>query len=409
MKSLAVIGTGIAGMYSAYALRQRFQLTLYEKNDYVGGHTHTVEVAEGNRKVSIDTGFMVFNRATYPNLIRLFEELGVPIKPTSMSFSVQQREKGLEFCGSGWNGLFAQRRNLIRPRFWRLLSEINRFNQESVRLLENPGSEDLTVAAYAQQERFHRDFLDDYLIPMSSAVWSTPPDEMLRFPILTLIRFFKNHGFLGLNTQHPWLTVEGGSRVYRDKLIASYRDQIRLSSAAVRIERREGKVWVTDASGQSASYDFAIVASHADEALKILAHPTSEEQRLLSPFRYQTNIATLHTEEAVMPRTRACWSSWNYVTAKEGSSTVYWMNSLQGVSKTKNYFVSINDHWVPESQVLKRIAYTHPLFSVEAIQAQRELPTLNQNGPVYFCGSYFRYGFHEDALVSAMDVVQRLP
>jgi len=414
VEKLAVIGTGIAGMYCAYRLHLKFDLTVYEKNDYAGGHTNTVEVAEGDRRLPIDTGFMVYNRVTYPNLIRLFDELQVPVKPAPMSFSVQHRPTGLEFCGSGLNGLFAQRRNLFRPAYWRLLRQIDRFNREAPALLDDPAAGELTLADYAREAGFSRELLDYYLIPMSSAVWSTPADEMLRFPAVTLIRFFKNHGFLGLNTQHPWLTVDGGSRVYRDKITAPYRDRLRVASPVERVERQDGKVWVTEASGQRSAYDVVIMASHADETLRMLDTPTPDELMLLSRFRYQTNIATLHTDEAVMPRTRGCWSSWNYAVTSapphvSTTSTIYWMNSLQGVSDQQNYFVSINGQdGVAPGKVIRKIVYTHPVFSVKAIGAQQKLSTLNDRGPIYYCGSYFRYGFHEDALVSAMDVVKRL-
>ncbi len=409
MKSLAIIGTGIAGMYCGYALHTRYRLTVYEKNDYAGGHTHTVDVPEGDRPLSMDTGFMVFNEVTYPNLVRLFQELHVKVKAAPMSFSVQHRPTGLEFCGSGWNGLFAQRRNLFRWTYWLLLSEIGRFNRTALEVLGDPRFAGMTLAQYARQRGYSADFLNFYLVPMSSAVWSTPPDVMLEFPVATLVQFFKNHGFLGLYTQHPWLTVEGGSRVYRDKIIAPYRDRIRLSCRALRVARRDGRVWVTDTSGKTDSFDVVIMASHADETLQMLENPTPREAKLLSPFAYQLNRATVHTDDRVMPRTPGCWSSWNYAQTTSGAYTVYWMNRLQGVSKNKNYFVSINDpDLVRPEHVLRQIDYTHPIFSPRAIAAQIDLPLLNEEGPVYFCGSYFRYGFHEDALTSAVDVVAKL-
>ncbi len=409
MKSVAIVGTGIAGMACGYFLHPKFRITLFERNDYPGGHTNTVVVQEGTTDVPVDTGFMVYNEVTYPELTRLFSELQVETKPTSMSFSVQHRPSGLEFSGSGWNGLFAQRKNLFRPRFWKLLKEIDRFNTEAPALLDNPAEHELTLKTFARQKGFSREFLDAYLIPMSSAVWSTPPDSMLEFPAITLIRFFKNHGFLGLNTQHPWRTVAGGSRMYREKLLAPFRDRVRLSSAAARVQRNGAQVDVTDAQGHKESFDHVILACHADEALALLSDATPQEHRLLSPFRYQRNIATLHTDESVMPRTRRAWSSWNYRSEEQGASTIYWMNSLQNVSQAKNYFVSINDSGtVDPAKILKVIEYTHPVFSVNAIRAQASLPGLNEKGPVYFCGSYFRYGFHEDALVSAIDVCKRL-
>lgn len=438
MKSLAIVGTGIAGMACAYKLQRRFDLTVYEKNDYAGGHTNTVFALEDGRGIPIDTGFMVYNEVTYPELTRLFAELGVRTQSTSMSFSVQYKPLGLEFCGSGLNGLFAQRRNLLRPSFWKLLLEIDRFNRMAPQLLEDPQASQLSLGDFARQLSFSQAFLDQYLIPMSSAVWSTPPDAMLRFPAITLIRFFKNHGFLGLHTQHPWRTVTGGSRSYRDLIVSDYRERIHLSRPAKRIERQEGKALVTDASGQTQAYDHVVLACHADEALALLADPTPEERAQLSPFKYQRNRATLHTDDSVMPETRSAWSSWNYrvtevsqltswpvnpstaptastvPTASAGPtgltrSIIYWMNSLQGVSSKVNYFVSIDDPGdIDERKILQRIDYDHPLFTLEAIAAQAQLPQLNDSGVTFFCGSYFRYGFHEDALLSALDVVRRL-
>ncbi|MCU0453865.1 MAG: FAD-dependent oxidoreductase [Bacteroidetes bacterium] len=411
---IAIIGTGIAGMGVAHFLHVRADLVLYEKNTYVGGHTNTVTADEDGTSVPIDTGFMVFNDVTYPYLLRLFRELNVPVKPTSMSFSVQHVPSGLEWSGSSINHLFAQRRNLFRPSFVRFLLQVNRFNQESPKILDDASMVDVSLADYVRQAGFGEDFVHHYLIPMSSAVWSTPPDKMLRFPAATLVRFFKNHGFLGLDTQHQWYTVDGGSREYRERLIAPFRDRIRVGVGAARVTRTKSGVEVRGSDGSLERFDKVVLAGHADESLEILDAPTDMERRLLSAFTFQPNTATLHTDESVMPRTRLAWSSWNYRTdaASDGSSlpsTVYWMNSLQGVSKRRNYFVSINDPGkVDPSKVLRRIEYTHPVFTVESGIAQRGLDQLNANGPVYFSGAWFRYGFHEDGLLSAVRLVRQM-
>jgi predicted NAD/FAD-binding protein len=252
-----------------------------------------------------------------------------------------------------------------------------------------------------------------YLIPMSSAVWSTPMDKMLDFPAQTLIRFFYNHGFLGLDTQHQWYTVTKGSQAYREIIMAPFKEKIKLNDPVVKVKRQNGKAIVTTKSGAEAEYDKVIIASHGDQVLPMLDAPTTDEQRLLKTFKYQTNTATLHTDESIMPKTKRVWSSWNYrVEDKQGqtfASTIYWMNSLQNVSKKKNYFVSINDPGsIDPSKIIKTIEYEHPLFDVDAVKAQAELHKLNQSGPVYFCGSYFRYGFHEDALKSAVELCEGL-
>lgn len=413
MQNIAIIGTGIAGMACGHFLHKKYNVTLYEQNDYVGGHTNTITVDEDGSPIYIDTGFMVFNHVTYPHLTKLFNELNVPAMSTSMSFSVQHVPSGLEYCGSGLNGLFAQRKNILSPRFIRMLMQISRFNSESVKILDDERYASHTLSQYIRGMGYGDDMLYRYLIPMSAAVWSTPMDLMLEFPAVTLIRFFKNHGFLGLNTQHQWYTVRGGSRAYRDIIIKPFKDKIQTGNAAVKIRREEGKAIVHAADGTSQAFDKVIIAAHGDQALRMLANPTNDEQRILDKFKYQQNIALLHTDESVMPRTKRTWSSWNYrIEERSGQlmpSTIYWMNSLQDVSKKKNYFVSINDPGnVKESHVIREIRYEHPLFDVPAIKAQKELSKLNENGPVYFCGSYFRYGFHEDALMSSVELCNLL-
>jgi len=414
MQKLAIIGTGIAGMGAAHHLQHRYDISLFEKNDYTGGHTNTVAVNENGAPVFMDTGFMVFNYATYPNLCRLFEEIKAPVKKTSMSFSVQHTPSGLEYCGSGLNGLFAQRKNLFRPAYIRMLLQINRFNAISVKALEDPALENLSLGAYMHRFGFGEDMLWKYLVPMASAVWSTPMDKVLDFPAMTLIRFFKNHGFLGLNTQHQWYTLENGSQSYRELLIKPFKHTIKTSCAVTKVITRNAGAELVLADGNRLLFDKVVMACHADEALALLHQPSDLQQQLLEPFNYQENIATVHSDARVMPRTRSVWSSWNYrIEEHDGQllpSTIYWMNSLQGVSPNKNYFVSINA--VPGSidpeKIHRVIHYTHPLFDLPAIEAQAELHRLNQNGPVYFCGSYFKYGFHEDAYTSALELSKQL-
>jgi predicted NAD/FAD-binding protein len=415
METIAIIGTGISGLGCAYFLQQRYQLTLYEKSDYVGGHSHTVSVNDDHGPVPIDTGFMTYNEVTYPNLTRLFRELGVASRPSSMSFSVQHLPGNLEFCGSSLNHLFAQRRNLFKPQFWRMLLQINRFNQEAAALIESSGEPSLSLGEYVRERDYGDQFLNYYLLPMSCAVWSTPPERMLQFPAVTLLRFFHNHGFLGLHTQHDWLSVRGGVRTYVDKLIAPFRDRIYLKRGAVTVRRAAGRVRVTDQSGHTAPYDHVILACHADQALQMLGDADDHEHAVLGQFKYQPNTALLHTDARVMPRTARCWSSWNYRVNHDADgrvepSTIYWINRLQGIDAQRNYFISINgEETLRPQNVLQRIAYEHPLFNDGAIRAQQELPRLNQRRTgVYLCGSYFRYGFHEDAFSSALQLSRQL-
>lgn len=418
--SLAIVGTGISGLGCAHFLHREFDVTLFEQNRYTGGHTNTVTVPElgTGRPLPIDTGFMVFNYETYPQLTRLFGQLGVPVKKTEMSFSVRHEDTGLEFAGSSLNHLFCQRRNLLRPSFYRMLLQIDRFNREAVAALDDPAWADLTLADYVARRGYGRDFLDLYVVPMSSAVWSTPPEKMLQFPARTLLRFFHNHGFLGLHTQHQWWTVDGGAQQYVTRLTSPWRDRIRHDTRVLSVRRAPDGVHVTTSDRRTERFDKVILAAHGHESLALLADPTPDETRLLREFQYQPNTATLHTDASVMPRTPLAWSAWNYSIARDASGrvepmTIYWMNRLQGVSDRENYFVSINrPDRVDPKKILRTIAYEHPLFTLGAIRAQAEIPALNRSAAgateTYFCGAWTRYGFHEDGFLSAVNLSSQL-
>ncbi|MCX6170232.1 MAG: FAD-dependent oxidoreductase [Ignavibacteriales bacterium] len=410
MEKLAIVGTGIAGMGAAYFLNKNYDITVFEKDSYVGGHTNTVTVKESDKEIFIDTGFMVFNKVTYPNLTKLFEKLDVAIKPTDMSFSVFHLESGLEYSGSGLNGLFAQRKNIFNPKFVKMLFQINKFNKECLETLTNPKYADYSLADYVEEKGSGKDFLYKYLIPMSSAVWSSPPDLMLKFPAKTLVRFFHNHGFLGLDTQHQWYTVVDGSQSYRKKITAQYQDKIHVNNGVKSVSRENGKVKISTVDNTEYLFDKVIFASHADETLKMLTDPTDLEKNILTKFKYQLNKATLHTDSTIMPKNKNVWSSWNYrIEPKNGevkTSTIYYMNSLQHVSKSQDYFVSINDPGnVGKDKIIKEIDYDHPLFDLDSIEAQENIQQINKQGNnTFFCGSYFKYGFHEDAFASALEL-----
>lgn len=414
MEKLAIIGTGIAGMGCAHFLHRKYDISIFEELDYIGGHTNTITVDEGGKPVYIDTGFMVFNYQTYPNLTKMFEKIGAPVKKTDMSFSVQYLPNGLEYSGSSLNHLFAQRRNLFNPRFLKMLMQINRFNKESVNILDKPEYTGYSIGRYIEEFGYSQEMLWQYLIPMSSAVWSTPMEQILDFPAVSLIRFFKNHGFLGLDTQHQWYTLHNGSQSYRELLIAPFRDKIRISSKVVFVRKLpDGGVAVKTKDGEEQIFDKVIMACHADQTYRVLENKTTNEERLLSKFKYQPNKAVLHTDRNLMPRKKLAWSSWNYRVEQNGSelvpSTIYWMNRLQNVSDQQDYFVSVNpSSQLDESRIIKEIDYEHPLFDVAAMTAQDELHLLNEKGPVYYCGSYFKYGFHEDAYASAVELCKKL-
>lgn len=422
MPSLAIIGSGIAGLGAAHFLRHAFDVTIFEADSHIGGHANTVSVREGDRTWPVDTGFMVFNRITYPHLVRLFTVLGVPLKATDMSFSVQYGPTGLEYCGSSLNQLFGQRQNLLRFAHYRLLFQVNRFNSEAVALLQDPSTETLTLGQFVQRRRYGQDFLNHYLLPMSSAVWSTVPEKMLQFPATTLLRFFHNHGFLGLRTQHPWWTVEGGSAAYVKILTAPFAERIHTRTPIQRVHRTPSGVEVSTSTATQ-RFDKVILACHPPTSLALLGNDaTRQERAALSAFPYQANDATLHRDTAVMPKRRSLWASWNQrVDAVNGpsaapprgqpvetrSSTHYWMTRLQGVSPHQDYLVSINGgHLIDPRTIIQQIAYEHPLFDLNARKAQGELPALNRTAQgrteTYFAGAWQRYGFHEDGLGSAV-------
>jgi len=419
---VAVIGSGIAGLTCAWNLRHDAEVTLFDR-ERPGGHTNTVTVNEEEREIPIDTGFIVFNKVTYPNLCHLFEELGVKAKPSEMSLSVRHLPRGLEYNGMGFNKLFAQRRNMANPRFLAFVAEILRFFRVGRRWLADEAAGDTSgehaefdgedLAAFCKRHRFGGDFLDLYLVPMSSAVWSTEPGRILDFPAATLLHFFHNHGFLGVTTHHPWFTAEGGSRSYLTKML-DVLGAPRLGDPVTSVSEEEGGTVITTASGQRNRFDAVVLAAHANQSLSLLSSPTETQRRLLSHFTYQRNETLLHTDSSVMPERRLAWASWNFrVDQPNGvhqgghqrATTHYWMNALQGVSDRRNYFVSLNsEDLVDPSSVLYRTTYEHPVFTLEAIRAQRELPALNHSGGrLFFCGSYFRYGFHEDACTAGLD------
>jgi len=412
MKNVAIIGTGMAGMSAAYFLKDHFHLSLFEKNNYIGGHTNTVYVTEDNELKPIDSGFIVFNEVTYPYLLKLFKELDVPYYDSDMSFSVLDKKSGLEYNGSSfWNGLFAQKKNLFNVKYWKMILDIQKLCKMAPQLVANPDYDQVTVKNFVKSEGYGEEFLEHFLIPMSSAVWSTPHDKMLDFPIKTLVQFFLNHGFLGLDTQHQWKTVKKGSETYKQKIIATFKDKIQVHNGVTSVEVKDNhKVEIMTIKGDKQEFDHVIFACHADEALSLIKNPSPLMKELLSPFKYQENIAILHTDETVMPVSKKNWSSWNFVYRDNDTFTVYYMNRLQNISETKDYFININgEQFVDKSKILKRIVYHHPLFDQHTKKAQNSLFSLNKNKPpLYFCGSYFRYGFHEDALLSSVNLCEEI-
>ena len=414
MQRVAIVGGGIAGLGCAWFLHRQFDITLFDADSRIGGHSHTISVDDGEgEQARIDTGFMVYNEVNYPHLTRLFKALEVPTKATSMSFSVHHGPSGSEWNGGGFNTLFGQRRNLFSPRHWRFLGQLDRFNKEAVEALDEPRWQSLTLAEYVEQRDYGRDFLECYLLPMSSAVWSTPAEKMQLFPAVTLLRFWHNHGFLGLDTQHQWRTVCGGSREYVERLTAPFQDRIRLSSPVTNVERTGNGLALQSKGGSAEHFDKVILATHAPDSLRMLQSPSELEHDVLNPFAYQANDVRVHRNPAVMPETKRSWASWNYRTDAAGKPTIhYWMNSLQGVSPRNPYFVSLNSKdLVEDSETVRHLNYEHPLFDLDAIDAQRRVSELNRAGDssqTYFAGAWTRNGFHEDGLRSAVDICQQI-
>lgn len=405
---LAIIGSGISGLGCAHFLQHDYDLTIFEAGSHVGGHTNTIAVPEDGGEAVMDTGFMVYNEVTYPLLTRLFKELNVPTKETVMSFSVHHGPSGIEWNGGGLNTLFAQRKNLFSIDHWRFLLQLNRFNKEAVAALDEPRWQRMRLREYVEARGYGAAFLERYLIPMAGAVWSSPPDRVLEFPAMTLLRFWHNHGFLGLHTQHQWRTVDGGSREYVKRLIPPFADRIHLNTPVTELRRDNDAVWITTGRFGAQRFDKVIMASHADQSLRLLADPTEQERVVLSAFKYQRNHTQVHSDAGVMPDLKRCWAAWNYRNQAGRTTTHYWMNALQGVSKKRNYFVSLNAE-LPGSASHAEIDYEHPLFDLGAIDAQQKVAPLNDPASrTFFCGAWTRYGFHEDGLLSAHTLCRTL-
>ncbi len=415
MKRIAVVGSGIAGLSAAWLLRQDYEVVLFERNNYLGGHTHTIEVNEDGRQLAVDTGFIVYNEPNYPHLTRLLGHLGIETQATDMSFGVSIGQGRLEYAGDNLDTLFAQRRNLFRRDFLSMLKEILRFNQQCKSLLQNDTFDDISLGTFLDHHGYGTDFRNHYLLPMAAAIWSCPTTAMLGFPAASFARFFNNHGLLNLTQRPQWRTVCGGSWSYVKRMSEDLRGSLLVDSPAVGVRRNSRGVEIRLANGDCMDVDSVILACHADEALALLDNPTERENALLSCFPYQTNQAWLHTDTDLMPRTRKAWSAWNYLAAEDTPGTTssvsvtYWMNRLQRLDARQDYLVSLNPLQQPrQERVIAQMTYQHPVFDHAAMEAQQSLPGIQGRDRIWFCGSYFGYGFHEDALKSSVQVASSL-
>lgn len=419
MMKIAVIGAGISGLTSAYYLSRTHQVSVFEAADRIGGHTATIDVEYAGRHYAVDTGFIVYNDWTYPNFIKLLTELNVATRPTEMSFSVSCEASGLEYAGSNLNTLFADRRNLTNLSYWQMLRDIIRFNKQAIADLEsNRIAPDATLGDYLATRGYGRLFKEKYLVPMGAAIWSAGTDEMLQFPLLFFVRFFKNHGLLSVKNRPQWHTIVGGSKSYLEPLTQSFSDNIVTSATITRIQRSDNGVTIESTDPryghQQQHFDALVIATHSDQALALLQDATTAEREILSAIPYQENDVVLHTDERLLPQRKLAWSSWNYrltnASANEPVARLtYDMNILQGIDAPCTFCVSLNQTDAIDSQhILGQYSYSHPVFTLEGIQAQQRWSDIAGQQSTWFCGAYWGSGFHEDGVKSALNVVDSI-
>jgi predicted NAD/FAD-binding protein len=409
--NIAIVGTGVSGLVCAHLLSRAHDVTVFEADARPGGHAHTVTVELRDGSFDVDTGFLVYNERNYPGLIRLFDDLGVPTKPSDMSFSVTDEVTGLEWKGSTFDTVFAQRRNLARPSFLRMLADIVRFNRMARGLLEDPHDAAVSLGDLLDRGRWSSQFLNWYLVPMGSSIWSADPSTFLAMPAVTFARFFANHGLLEYGNQPSWRTVEGGSRRYVDAVLAPLGSAVRLEQPVDKVTRSEDEVELHTADGPE-RFDHVVIATHSDQALDLLSDPSRLEREVLGAIRFQPNRATLHTDVSLLPANRRAWASWNYHRLPDHpteATLTYRLRSLQGVASRDELLITLNrDDAIDPATVLRTFDYSHPVYDSAAIAAQRRQEELNGVQRTWYCGAYWGYGFHEDGVQSARVVCRRL-
>lgn len=415
---MAVIGSGIAGLSAAWLLSRSRPVTLFEEEAWIGGHSHTVDVAFADRTVPVDTGFIVYNEQNYPNLTALFAHLGVATRPATMSFSASVDGGRLEYGSASLNTLVGQRINLLRPRFWAMMRDLIRFYRTAGALVDSPEIEGVSLGDYLASGRYRASFVDDHILPLAAAIWSTAPHHIRDYPLRSFIRFFTSHRLLALGRRPEWRSVVGGSREYVARMSAALGGRVRAGAGARAIVRTPGGVLVRDANGREERFDEVVIATHADQALALLPDADEAEHRLLGAFHYTANRAVLHTDATLMPKRRRVWASWNFLgpecpPAPGGAagpmSVTYWMNSLQSLQTPVPVFVSLNPGRAPHAaKVLGEFSYSHPCYDGAALEAQQQLWRIQGRRRTWFCGSYFGYGFHEVALQSGLAAAEAL-
>ncbi|MDG1820596.1 MAG: FAD-dependent oxidoreductase [Methylophilaceae bacterium] len=406
---IAIIGTGISGLGAAYLLQHEHELVVYEKNAYVGGHSRTIDVPVEHGVLPVDTGFIVFNDWNYPHLFGLFDHLKVPYQKSDMSFGVSINQGWLEYSSGG---LFAQRSNLIRPQYWRMLFDVFKFNKQALAYIDRDPS--ISLGDCLEKLNMGTWFKRYYILAMGAAIWSCPVETIMQFPAQTFLRFFKNHGLLSINHRPQWYTVTGGSREYKSRLIQSFEAQIRLNNGAVSVVHQDDEIQVTDQHGDTQTFDHVIFACHADEALQMMAQPSADEADILSHFKYQSNQIIVHSDVSFMPQHQQCWASWVYLSEQQedksnGVSLSYWMNNLQSLDTKIPIIITLNPALRPkEALIIDEHHFTHPIFDYHAIVSQSKIQRIQGKRNFWYCGAYQRYGFHEDGLLSAVNVVKAL-
>ncbi len=404
---IAIVGSGISGLVTAHLLAGACDLVVYEAADYIGGHTRTVDVELEGGSVAVDTGFIVFNPENYPNFTRLLSRLGIETQPSNMSFSVRDEQTGLEYNGTSLNALFAQRRNLVRPRFLRMIRDIVRFYRDARSLLLEPDY-DLTLGEYLARKRYSREFVDWHIYPLGAAIWSMGRQGIEQFPAAFFAEFFANHGFLNLGTRPQWRVLRGGSRSYIEPLTRGFLTSIRLNCPVVGIRRSPGHVEIRAGDGSVERFDQVVLATHSDQALQLLSDPSPQEREILRSIPYLESEVVLHTDERLLPRRSLARASWNYhlpMRPDNKPSVTYWMNSLQNLRSREQFCITLNrTEAIDPSRILKRLRYAHPVYTPETLRAHQRRAEINGRNRTWFCGAYWGYGFHEDGVRSALDV-----
>jgi len=408
---IAVVGSGISGLSAAHYLSKKHHVDIFEKDDHFGGHSHTLDLKIGTKKIAVDIGFIVFNFKTYPNLIKFFEENKIEIEKSDMSFAVSVKDTAFEYCGRGLNGIFSNRSNLINFKFLRMFFDIIKFYKKCDNFTKF--DEEIILGDYLKKEKLSKEFIDYHLIPMVSAIWSMPPHEATQMPLKFFIKFFQNHGLFKIKNRPQWYTVKNRSRTYVENILSKISGEHFKNYPVKKIKSKTNGVDLYyGGESEFFDYDKVILATHADEALSIIESPSEEEKKILSNFSYKKNIAYIHTDESIMPKNPKVWSSWNSSIKKdeiEKNSITYWLNLLQNLKCEENIFLTLNPYFeIDQSKIIKKVTFTHPYFDQSALNYQSQLINLQNKRNILFCGSYFGYGFHEDGIKSSIDMLKNL-